>query len=601
MIVLPPKIDIDSGDGLFLLPFAKRQLARFKKLLPSGKRHWTLPSGEEVTIWWGLMRDRIKIVAALIGMSRAFNAGASEGLVKGFRRIKGESQIIETKIIDSGLPFLFSFIADWSKNGKTFVSVANVAGDGLQTATIIREGSTLNVPGVRVKYGVPSKALGTVIGTGEFWPAAGAFEISGLWHDAHPPRTDIRISANGNRVVFRSTIFGELFKVANWNEDTNTFNITSIGYPQRYIDLLNQYFEAGAIQEGATDAVPEGVLANHSLFQGIGFAFAIAVHPIGWFPVIPLYTTKTLVLAFQVGTYTTASNVATGSIGSLWRVSGTINTVVMSYNVDTGAWDTLYERVNPIVIPSLRVGSASATSFVNVTPENVGDYPPELIMTCSSTGNLLIHEYQRRSYNMSPVAVQMVNLSGGETGGIAPTPLPSVNTLSPTPFLINSKVISPDTGGFLPSGLASLLSIGTEPSSALLRNANGIWSWRYGIEDSQRLDLPAGSTILSPSGHWAFGGVISNLKVYHDGIQIWDPTIQTSAPQDIVIFREPSADHDGELSVGVGTPAPNFFLTGRMVVSFSPNSNGIYQAHEKRRTTVFNDFLLHDECIVEIL
>lgn len=63
MIELPPKIDIDGGDGLFLLPFAKSQLARFKKLLPFGKRRWTLPTGEEVTIWWGLVRDRIRITA----------------------------------------------------------------------------------------------------------------------------------------------------------------------------------------------------------------------------------------------------------------------------------------------------------------------------------------------------------------------------------------------------------------------------------------------------------------------------------------------------------------------------------------------------------
>lgn len=64
MNTLPPKIDIDGGEGLFLLPFAKRQLARFKKLLPFGKRQWKFPTEEEVTIWWGLTRDRIRIVAA---------------------------------------------------------------------------------------------------------------------------------------------------------------------------------------------------------------------------------------------------------------------------------------------------------------------------------------------------------------------------------------------------------------------------------------------------------------------------------------------------------------------------------------------------------
>lgn len=64
MIALPPKIDVDGPDGLFLIPFAKRQLARFKKLLPSGKRRWSLPTGEEVTIWWGLMQDRVRITAA---------------------------------------------------------------------------------------------------------------------------------------------------------------------------------------------------------------------------------------------------------------------------------------------------------------------------------------------------------------------------------------------------------------------------------------------------------------------------------------------------------------------------------------------------------
>jgi hypothetical protein len=62
--MLGPKIDIDGLDSVWLLPWAKRQLARFKKLFKFGKRQWNLPTGEEVTIWWGMMRDRIRITAA---------------------------------------------------------------------------------------------------------------------------------------------------------------------------------------------------------------------------------------------------------------------------------------------------------------------------------------------------------------------------------------------------------------------------------------------------------------------------------------------------------------------------------------------------------
>lgn len=59
------KIDIDGVGGLWLLPFAKRQLNRFKKLFPFGVRRFHLPDGEEVTIWWGGYRDRIRIVVAI--------------------------------------------------------------------------------------------------------------------------------------------------------------------------------------------------------------------------------------------------------------------------------------------------------------------------------------------------------------------------------------------------------------------------------------------------------------------------------------------------------------------------------------------------------
>ena len=58
-----PKIDIDGKDAAWLIPWANRQLARFKKLFKEGKRQWKFPAGEEVTIWWGLMRDKIRIVA----------------------------------------------------------------------------------------------------------------------------------------------------------------------------------------------------------------------------------------------------------------------------------------------------------------------------------------------------------------------------------------------------------------------------------------------------------------------------------------------------------------------------------------------------------
>lgn len=59
----PIKIDIDGPNGLWLLSFAKRQLARFKTLLPFGVRRHTMPTGEEVTYWWGTGRDRIRITA----------------------------------------------------------------------------------------------------------------------------------------------------------------------------------------------------------------------------------------------------------------------------------------------------------------------------------------------------------------------------------------------------------------------------------------------------------------------------------------------------------------------------------------------------------
>jgi hypothetical protein len=63
-----PKIDIDGASAAWLLPFAKRQLERFRKLFPFGVRRFHLPRGREITIWWGGFRDRIRITSAVTGI-----------------------------------------------------------------------------------------------------------------------------------------------------------------------------------------------------------------------------------------------------------------------------------------------------------------------------------------------------------------------------------------------------------------------------------------------------------------------------------------------------------------------------------------------------
>lgn len=63
-----PRIDVDAS-AAWLLPWAKQQLARFKRLAPAyGQRHFRLPTGEQVTLGWGF-RDRIRIEAGAIGLA----------------------------------------------------------------------------------------------------------------------------------------------------------------------------------------------------------------------------------------------------------------------------------------------------------------------------------------------------------------------------------------------------------------------------------------------------------------------------------------------------------------------------------------------------
>jgi len=76
-----PKIDIDGKDAAWLIPWANRQLARFKKLFKEGKRQWKFPAGEEVTIWWGLMRDKIRIIAAGTKLAFGVHPDTAAGIV----------------------------------------------------------------------------------------------------------------------------------------------------------------------------------------------------------------------------------------------------------------------------------------------------------------------------------------------------------------------------------------------------------------------------------------------------------------------------------------------------------------------------------------
>jgi hypothetical protein len=58
----PPHIDIDSPQAAALIPYAKREIERVRKTLRFGKRRIKFPTGEEITIWWGGLVDKIRII-----------------------------------------------------------------------------------------------------------------------------------------------------------------------------------------------------------------------------------------------------------------------------------------------------------------------------------------------------------------------------------------------------------------------------------------------------------------------------------------------------------------------------------------------------------
>lgn len=60
---MPPKVDVDGDASAAFIPFAKRMLERFKVILPFGIRRFSV-GATEVTIWWGGLRDRIRIETA---------------------------------------------------------------------------------------------------------------------------------------------------------------------------------------------------------------------------------------------------------------------------------------------------------------------------------------------------------------------------------------------------------------------------------------------------------------------------------------------------------------------------------------------------------
>lgn len=120
-----PKLDVD-GAGAWLLPWAKQQLARLKKLVKFGTRQFNLPTGEEVTVSWGFL-DKIRITAGVVaGRFVRTVVGATTVplrqyyVVRGKLRGFGETHPSDTQV--SGTAML-------SRDGTTFAYLAAQGGN----------------------------------------------------------------------------------------------------------------------------------------------------------------------------------------------------------------------------------------------------------------------------------------------------------------------------------------------------------------------------------------------------------------------------------------------------------------------------------------
>jgi hypothetical protein len=558
------KLDIDGTSGLWLLPFAKRQLARFKTLLPFGKRRFNLPAGEEVTIWWGQMNDRIRIVAKKMMSCRVDGGTSSSAGLNARRIIRMLGDVVaEIKLSEQQIGPTFSTpFFDFSKHGTTVVELGHVSGAMLLT----KAGSVTSVPNI-AQYPVVLSPLSDM-----FSFVSNYFGISLPWHSLNQAGgispAAVSISADGETIVAISSISTESAVVSTWDALNLVFNTRRVNLPPRVSELLNPLLTVGTILGGT---IRNGTLFNSPLFAPYPSGFA-ASHAVGVQYFLHPLSTARLYAAYQVGTHTTVTSTNLGGGVIQYRFAGTAQVGITVYDTVLNTWEVIQEQEIPFA-----VHARSDTGAISGQDPN--EFADRTCLMYHNDGGASIARIQAVDPTVKSIR------SFGVTHPADTLPLLDMVSLSADSNLIFAMV---GEGGL---------------REAVIGGASIFWRWGLGGSDTVSLPWGPQLPILSRSGRWlviplgSFPG--TGIRVYHDGVQVWD-SASLASQYSIVASDQPSYDHDGSLVVKL--TAMGTGVLSRQFISFVPDGNGVYQAvfGDIVPPTLFtfpNPFIIPDECV----
>lgn len=559
MIELPPKIDIDGDGGLFLLPFAKRQLARFKKLLPFGKRDWKLPDGQEVTIWWGLMRDRIRITADVGKPWRDLRANAihlTGGWFTRFFRGKGTATTVTKEVFVSSTapvinltttPFRYTPYADadWSKDGKTFVSMVCDGTTFIGTMSITRGDVTVQVPNIIT-------SLPTFISPNTYGPIT--YEVSDDIRPLNRPsnvpphhqeqsngRLELFvISADGKRVIAHSSNTAtESFVIANWNDDLSTFQITRVALPPIIKDVvtLPAPFQPFNFPNGNADGMyylpSDFPWGGDVYFAGANQAVA-ATDTTHRVPLLHFASTNKVYYYFRAVTGLTVTTLASGVAFSDHRpytwysIDGTIRDHMMVYDVTSQVWSVLRDRDGAFRQLRLVGNIGFDTTTTDLPPVN-GEVYWHVLLKVDGTAQVLNTPGLRQ-----PQSVQLAARDSNNNRVIVATvTMPGTVTFLPAPQPIVDEagiMVLPDSGlEFFVNTPPKFSAWRSAEEGRVLYKSRAIneprLTWRWDRNDPTKImvtDTSAG-VFLSKSGRWLFHDFHSNgPAVFFEGVKIWN-------------------------------------------------------------------------------
>lgn len=624
MIKLPPKIDIDGPDGAFLIPFAKRQLARFKKLLPFGKRDWKLPDGEEVTIWWGQMQDRIRITAdvgkpwrdlrsnAILVSPGANDTPTPASWFTRFFRGKGAATTVTKQVHVSNTkpvidlartPFRYTpyIDADWSKDGKTFVSMVCDGMTFVGTMSITRGDVTIQVPNVIT--GFPTSIS---VNTYGFLTHEVSDDIRPLNRPSNvPPHAQAQsrgrlelfvISEDGKRVVAHSSnTTTESFVIANWNEDLSTFQITRAALPPIIKDIvaLPAPFETFNFPNGNADGMyyfpTDFPWGGDVYFAGANQVVAVTdtTHRL---PILHFASTDKAYYYFRAVPDMTVSTIVSGTAFSDHRpytwysIDGTYRDHMMVYDVAHQSWSVLHERDEAFKQLRLAGNIGFDTTNIDLPPVS-GEVYWHFLLKADGTTEMLHTPGVRQ-----PQSVQLAARDSNNNRVIVATvTMPGNTTFLPIPQPVLDEagtMVLPDSGlGTFELSIPQKYSAwrSAEEGRVLYRSGtinSPRLTWRWDRADPSKImviDTFAG-VFLSKSGRWLFHNFdISGPAVFFEGVKVWDWTDEFPANEKFFTlnFAAPSMDRDGFVMARFNPkPSGNSF---HAMVSFEKQQDNTYK------------------------